>query len=578
MEPSDCRLLPEPIVEDRLTVTVSAGPKKAINRLYVQRITSLRQITQLHIELCEVCENISTVLSMDELKAQGVVAIKSSDGFWYRGQLISGLEKDSLTFLLVDYGREETVDLKTVRWLPPKYQTLKKLAISCYIPFEKFSDRVPHETICAEVSSLTKEMAVILHVIELYRGHLIADVVSNGFHIDHALQDLKYAIRCDLAKVRNQIDAEMGKAVKTVSVNKEAVEISHFDNPERVFVQLKRDLGNLRQMQENLQIVAPSMKNVMISKVGQLCVARNSFDGVWYRAKVLDYAPDITTVQFIDYGYTDVITERQNQVKEMMPEFEKFEQFARFCSLAMRPEDNRTEWDEKVLEIFNNIMIKSITECQFLTKSKSEKYYVKLFIDGEDMDTILLRHKVGVKFDLIMSESVCYVCHINSLSDFYIQLERDGKALDLLAKYFKNSDDFPNLTKDEMKIGQICGAQFPDDDLWYRARIVSKPTSEPAIDVQFIDFGNITEVKRLKRISKEVENLPVLAKKCRLEMPKSVLNFSAEAEKRFHDVAQMGATVMRVDLVSMERDVAVVELFRVDNGRNVFDELIKSAF
>lgn len=574
-------MVPQPILDTSFSVTVCQPPTTVLNKLSVQKISTLSQFTHILMEMKKHYAEAKTSVPMEILRQceNQLFAVESKDGFWYRAELLKVTEADELIFNLFDYGRQETVEHPKVRHLDIKFRNFNKMATEIYLPIEQFTEKIGPNVIMEEIEHLTKNISVILKVIENYRGRWIVDVVSNGFSISQALKEKKLAIACPMARVRKQIDRELEETrpdQEDVEPRKlEAIEIGHFDSPERIFVQLKSELPLLKQMQETLQIIAPSLNAVGALRVGEMCIAQNSFDNQWYRAKILDSAPDMTSVQFVDYGNTDVITsDKGAKLKKMVDEFANIPEYAKFCSLPMRPvgDRRRTEWDDDVFTVFSHYLEKPDKECEFLTETKLHRYFIHLFVQGEDMENVLKSRGLGTSVELIRSNSICYVSHINALSEFFIQLDKDGTVLDLLHDYFRNVDSLVTVT--EPKEGEIYAAQFLDDSEWYRAKLMKGKAADGTWDVLFIDYGNVASVKSLKEItSKEIRDIVPLSKKCKLYLPKNILTVSVEAEMLFEEVARAGATVMTVNLVSLERDLSVVELVVSESGKNLLELL-----
>lgn len=63
-----------------------------------------------------------------------IVAVKSSDGNWYRGKVVS-FDDDSVTVLYIDYGNRESVKFDFLRELAPQFKELcalcQKVRIKC---------------------------------------------------------------------------------------------------------------------------------------------------------------------------------------------------------------------------------------------------------------------------------------------------------------------------------------------------------------------------------------------------------------------------------------------------------------
>lgn len=510
-------------------------------------------------------------------------AVQTEDSYWYRAQL-KAITDDQFTFHLFDYGRLQPVPQTKVRHLDLKFCGLNKMATPVYLPIEQFSDQIATEVVMREIHNLTKNISLLVKVLENYRGCWIVDIVSNGFGIGQALAEKKLAITCTMAQVRKQIDRDLeAEAVEDeqVEVERETrnlvpIEIGHFDSPERIFVQLKSDLPALKQMQETLQIIAPSLTALGAVRMGELCIAQNSFDGQWYRARILDSAPDMTSVQFIDYGNTDVITsEKGSKLKQIIEQYKDIPEFAKFCALPMRPgtaDQRRSEWDDDVFPLLGQYMDRPDKECEFLTETKLKRHFIRLFVQGEDMEQVLRQHKWGESMHLIRTGAVCYVSHINSLAEFFLHLDADGTVLDLLNDYFRTAHQFQAVK--EVQVGSVYAALYEEDNEWYRGKVVRQSSGGDKWEVFFIDYGNTATVSCLKEIdSKEIRDIPPLSRKCKLHMPKNILGVSMDAENLFEEIAQNGMTVMIVTLVNHQRDYSVVELVVRETGQSVLELL-----
>lgn len=586
MKPIRDEILPQLLVEETFSATVCEPPTTALNCLSVQLITSLGPLTRLLMDMKKHYAEKEADVPLDTLRQcrNQYFAVLAADGFWYRSQLKEVTEEGVLTFDLFDYGRQEVLYPKNVRHLDVQFRGLDKLSTRVYLALEQFTEKISTEVIKREIAQVTKNISLLVKVLENYRGRWIVDIVSNGFSLVHVLADKKLAISCAMALVRKQIDRELEESERERSEGEEddneaaapqlrdlkAITVGHFDSPERIFVQLLSDLPELKRMQEILQIVAPSLGPVGAGRIGELCIAQNSFDGQWYRAKILDSAPDMTSVQFIDYGNTDVITaDKGAKLKKMIEEFAQIPEFAKFCALPMRPGHGRKEWDDEVFAVLSQYMDRPDKECEFLTETKLKRHFVRLFVQGENLENVLKSHGWGESVQLIRSGSVCYVSHINSLAEFFLHLDADGTVLDLLNSYFQNADKFQTVAAPT--VGSVYAALY-DDEEWYRAKLVKK--TGDAWSVLFIDYGNFATVSSFKEIeSKEIRDIPPLSHKCKLHMPKNVLGLSMEAENLFEEIAQGGETVLTVNLVNVEKDLSIVELFVKETGINVLDLL-----
>lgn len=113
----------------------------------------------------------------------------------------------------------------------------------------------------------------------------------------------------------------------------------------------------------------------------------------------------------------------------------------------------------------------------------------------------------------------------------------------------------------------ICAAFFPEDDNWYRAKILSK--SNGGYEVLYIDYGNTSITNQIRELPLNISEVPFLAKKCSLRLPGDK-SWSEEAEAKFSEIAASGETVFSVELKEPGEHVTV-DLF-VDE-KNILDEL-----
>lgn len=115
----------------------------------------------------------------------------------------------------------------------------------------------------------------------------------------------------------------------------------------------------------------------------------------------------------------------------------------------------------------------------------------------------------------------------------------------------------------------LCAANFPEDESWYRARILSNTVA--GIEVIFIDYGNSSNALKIKELPEDLVHMPALAQKCSLNKPQSVVQWTDQATEKFREIAEDGATVFNIKKLAAG-ETAVVELFI--NGSNIVDQLV----
>ncbi|CAD7078047.1 unnamed protein product [Hermetia illucens] len=533
-----------------------------------------------------------------------LVAALSSDGNWYRAKIVSFDSNNfSAEVYYLDYGNIELIENKdNIRELDQQFYECSALAIRFYFPIKS---NKANDTAVDTIKSLTENYVLTLSIVERYQGCWIADIQSNSHSLINVLKnDYSLTNGIDIEHAKNIIDndtsveiipqspdisnktqsfeaepvtavssvTEVGNTASGIVTTNERNEVpevpndmtagylSHCDNPGRFFLHLASTYPELQQLQDNIQIVAGSLPPLMTSVTGALCIALYTVDETWYRAKIID--SEIMAVQFIDYGNTDVLTD-SSYVKEMNEAFAGIPPFAIPCALPISPR-NTTDWVDEANNIFNEAYDKTVY-FSYITQNP-KKNYVNLKIDGLNIAEKLIADGLARKLEVLKSGENGFVSHINSLSDFYIQMESYADGLELIAGHLSDYENFNVLT--DNSVGNVCAAIFPEDNCWYRAKILSH--TPDGTEVLFIDYGNTAITSELREISTEIANLPFLSKKCSLRMPDHILGWSDEAEAMFHELSAMGETVFVVELIEPS-DHAIIDLYI--GKRNILEDL-----
>ncbi|XP_029459015.1 RING finger protein 17 [Rhinatrema bivittatum] len=165
----------------------------------------------------------------------------------------------------------------------------------------------------------------------------------------------------------------------------------------------------------------------------------------------------------------------------------------------------------------------------------------------------------------LMKEVAVIICHVNSPSDFYIQLVDTLEYLMLMKKIQEvyNNGDCENLEIICPIKGQACIAMF-EDEQWYRAEVVGLP-GHREVEVKYVDFGNVAKVnvKKLRKIKDDFLNIPQKGIWCKLayiEPSKNATEWSREATAKFE--AMTSSRRMICTVISILPDnMLSVELF-----------------
>lgn len=488
----------------------------------------------------------------------------------------------------------------------PKFSgTCSALAFKAYLPFT--CNATITDVVMKELSDLTKGYMLDIEILDNHLDNWIVQISSNNRALSDVLRDKQMCRPLELQQVFSQIEVDVraqtaaGKTIiwepepivkvapvaevilpiNLVPVTAEVVAaahvfkpkpkgtpayISHTDRPDHFYLQLLADQDELTQLQENIQIVAPSLPLLEDFTEGTLCIVKYSADENWYRAVIIDSDSEITSILFIDYGNTDTITDN-NLIKAMNEGFAAIKRYAIPCALPVDVKSGGNEWSDEACAVLRSLLEEQIT-FEFLNQGERCSL-VQLYHGDRDIMAELLEQNHAVRVPYIENGQTVYVSHINSLSDFYVQMEKDTGGLEIISDYLLNHEQFPVLT--DFKINTICSAKFVDDQLWYRAKIINH--SVDGTEVYFIDYGNASVATQLRELPQEIAELPHLSKCCALRKPKDIQYWSDEANQRFQEIADLGATVFTVNLIMPGKCEwqSLVDL--IYKERNLTDEL-----
>ncbi|KAH8261357.1 hypothetical protein KR044_007853 [Drosophila immigrans] len=344
----------------------------------------------------------------------------------------------------------------------------------------------------------------------------------------------------------------------------ETAVLSHCDNPAHFYVHPMDALPKLKRLTENLQIVSPSLPQLSEVVNGADCISMYSMDKSWYRAKIID--AELMVLQFIDFGNTDCVSDAK-EIKQSM--CSTIDPFCLPFALPIAP-NGKLDWADAANGIFNDSYEK-ILHYEYLTRGDCQlTSYVNLYIEGVDVAKKLIADGFAKQLDYVASGSSCYISHVNSISDFYIQLESDSKALELIELYLGDAEQkLQPLQRFEQR--SIVAALFDDDGLFYRAELM-RQLPDARYEVRFIDYGNTSSTAKCLLLSEEIAKVPSLSKRCTLQLPEDYVGWSKEAETKFAELTGEGELVFTTQLLQPGLEQISIHLLLDED--NVLDQLL----
>lgn len=482
---------------------------------------------------------------------------------WQRGRIVSYNEIMAYV-LFIDYGIISEVTLDSLKVLESQFYEPHQLAVNASLPVALIGSQSEQ----ADVLQLhLKDKTLIANFYNINKSWIV-ELIENGEKISDKF--------CSLNIAKERTSKLSSQTHDPLASSKFDVYVSHVDSPSQFWLQKVDESALLNKKLDQLQLDVSNFSAIDgVPEVGTYCAAVYDADGLWYYAEVLDADEDITTVRFMDYGNTDVISNNTDKIRQLPDSHKNLQILAVKCRLDVIPIDTE-DWSDSIYDRFLNL-IQSAQSIQALILADTTPKRVDLFLDGKSVSEILVEETLAIKInteqepvdeivELELDPHSAFVSHLNSPSEFWIQEEKSVADLEVMADRFLVADMFPKVT--EAKEGLLCVAKYPEDDQWYRARIISH--NENGTQVIYIDYGNSSISTDIRTIPEDLAVIPPLSRKCCLELPSQIKEWSEEACEEFVKLAADGATIFHLEILK-EQEISVIKL-TIDD-QNVADIL-----
>ncbi|KAM9197134.1 tudor domain-containing protein 1 [Dugong dugon] len=333
--------------------------------------------------------------------------------------------------------------------------------------------------------------------------------------------------------------------------------VTEFKHPSDFYVQLYSSevLEYMNQLSTSLkETYANLLEEDYIPVKGEVCVAKYTVDQTWNRVTIrdVDVLQKKAHVLYIDYGNEEIIP--VNRIHQLSKNIDLFPPCAIKCFVAnVIPAEG--DWSNDCIKTIRSLLMEQYCSVKIVDILKEDVLTfavdIKLPSSGKPLDHVLVEMGYGLqpkkqsadqnhsedagkmtnedkivvdRSDLIpkvltlnVGDEFCgVVAHIQTPEDFFCQQLQSGHKLaelqtslsEYCGRLSPRSDFFPT-------IGDICCAQFSEDDQWYRASVLAY-ASEDSVLVGYVDYGNfeILSLTRLCPIIPKLLELPMQAIKC----------------------------------------------------------------
>ena len=537
------------------TYPIGAGVKCGISHItnptnfYCQNIS----ITETLDKLMDNIDNDVTNNQLSKLKTfqdgTQCVAQYSGDNGWYRGVITRCVDAHSYIVQYIDYGNSEMVEKKNMYSPKPEYLAIPPCAFQCGVVVTESASGWS-DAMISEFSDKVKALTVILEIIESNMDNYKV-IMLDEFGIEEIslpefeIKTAKVELRCEPVSIPE----------KPANVY-----ISFIKSVDLFYVQLSECEEELSTLMQKVDTECTSgTSSVPIEwSVGMICLTKFIDDGVWYRSRIEEVSEDEVTVNYFDYGNSQIVS--KSDVLSINPNLLQ-KPFAMPCRFTAGYGIKTTAQVEGKFEeympeqLILNVVGKGsdgIFECQLITQVDSTDDPIDIGKELADLlpeevrtnailsycertATELTRNVLSQTLSILTQPQPCYFhrnpLEINSIQNvyltnvddqqglFYVQLsDSDAAIVELMGLIAQYCADPVNIVKpDSFQTGIPCLAKFVEDDTWYRAEVQETFLEFDHVKVLFVDYGNsqTASIDSIVKISPDLLKTPVFGYVCK---------------------------------------------------------------
>uniref|UniRef100_A0A8C8BCP7 Tudor domain-containing protein 1 n=1 Tax=Otus sunia TaxID=257818 RepID=A0A8C8BCP7_9STRI len=387
----------------------------------------------------------------------------------------------------------------------------------------------------------------------------------------------------DSLKTEEHIEKIMLSDLQTRGIKKAMKgTVTEFKSPHEFYIQISSPevLDQISKLSVKLQDCYANtvIQEQYIAVKGEVCVARWTLDQTWNRALVkdLDISQKKAQVFYIDYGNEENIP--LSWVKALHKDTELlFPPCAIKCSFA-NYDPKEEGWSEGIDNIYLQVIGKhcSVTVVDILQEEMMLSFTVDVVPDfvsenhskgskektPEDEAFLYCGNSAAVCVSVCIGDAFSgVVSSVQNPENFFCQQMNSARQLAALqVSLNEHCGKSPSSPAFHPPAGNVCCAQFTEDDLWYRAAVIQY-ISEESVLVGYIDYGNfeVLPLTRLRPMISRLMDLPAQAIRCTLAGVKPPSG--AWTSKAISFMNQLVKDkVLTVKVVDKESDISVVEL------------------
>ncbi|XP_013146687.1 PREDICTED: maternal protein tudor-like [Papilio polytes] len=595
--------LPDPVTLDTLYAeqTIEANAQHEVSvtwiispeNFYTQILSLQPKFLEMMHSIPELYKGVKSYTGIVPVGAS-VLARYPADGVLYRATVVSVQPFSKFIVRYVDFGNKQLVDAKDIWQLDKQLLELPKMAVHCSLvgvsPKDGEWKADPEIDLCFNAP---RYQCVFQENMD---GQYKVSLWNNGVSVADTLVEKQLAI---LSEHQSSVTLKDEAIDLTIIIGQQILcRVTHVESLDKFYVQLDLDKADL---------VESAIANFDVNKLTPLgadslaegihCTVRH--EEKIYRA-ILNDVSDTNNIKAVlpDYGHS-ITTSLQN-VMILPTELSVYYYQTLECGLHNYSGDVTAllALDDVRARLTHNkfiIYINSVEGIRLLTTlydpSTGQKIaifdgdtsvpvdvlivlkdimtYVDIYVNGQNITDKLVSegHATRSEENECGDLPSCFASHVNSPSEFWIQLETATAELQAMEAAMVDAENFPELK--EREEGVICAAKYPEDGAWYRAQVIVDGSE--GTEVLFMDYGNASIANELRSLSDELKVKPALSRKCALQKPRDIKSWSRKSEIKFNELAAEGATIFNIQFIAAG-DISIVELYL--EGKSVTEELV----
>uniref|UniRef100_A0A8B9QB14 Tudor domain containing 6 n=1 Tax=Apteryx owenii TaxID=8824 RepID=A0A8B9QB14_APTOW len=386
--------LPQKNIVPALKVLVYISHVNDPSDFYVQLVSDESQLNSISESLnskTRVENPCGQLLQAGDL----ISAVYSEDSLWYRAVVRDKTSDNLISVQYIDYGNTSVVNVGQVCRLPEDSSSVPAISIHCLLGGLKckkptnwaekamlcFSQRTSEVQITCEFVEKTEDKWEV--ILSDSQGIITVDLVNESLpsrEISHSTEVLDK--RENSAEVVNVCDGyksfiwkipEAGQTVK--------IYVTVVKGPEYFWSQ-GADTENIKYIEEKIKeaenLGLNSMNDCRSSiKTGDICIAKYSEDGKYYRAKVSNIKGDNLVVQYVDYGTEETVG--MEMVRQIPSELLKIPNQAFPCCLSGF-NSSEGSWLSEAEDKFYSMTVELLLEAKVIESREDKASEVPLSV------------------------------------------------------------------------------------------------------------------------------------------------------------------------------------------------------